>query len=181
MLDDTTRRIICRNAETMQGCISNATCEMLECGCAREDVLDTALACFCDEIVYQGRVLSRTQTELVSAFMDACLAEVSILRRPDTGTGQCELLPGYFSPEHHAIMSELIGEYIREFFEFYQLYRQDEADGIHVIELTTENFCEVLDCFGHEVTPKLRNAVTEYAMLALFTTTALQEALSSPF
>lgn len=181
MLDDTTRCIICRNAETMQGCISNATCEMLECGCAREDVLDTALGCFCDEMVYQDRALSRTQTESVSAFMDACLAEASILRRPDTETGQCELLPGYFSTEHHAIMSERIGEYVRIFFEFYQLYRQDEADGINVIELTTENFCDVLDDFGHEVTPELRNAVTEYSMLALFTTTAIQEALSSPF
>ncbi len=181
MLDDFTRCIICRNAETMQGCISNATCETLECGCAREDVLDTALACFCDEMVDQGRALTSAQAESVKAFMDFCLVEASIMRRADTGTGQCELLPGYFSPEHHAIMSELIGEYVREFFEFYQLYRQDEADGIHVIELTTENFCEVLDCFGHEVTPELRNAVTEYAMLGLFTITAVQEASSSPF
>ena len=180
MLDDTTRIIICRNAETIQGCISNATCEMLECCCAREDVLYTAPGCFCDEMVDQGRELSYAQTELVSAFMDACLAEASVLRRPKPGVGQCVLLPGYFSPAHHAIMSERIGEYVRIFFEFYELYHQDEAYGIHVIELTTENFCEVLDDFGHEVTPELRNAVMEYAMLGLFTITAVQEALSSP-
>lgn len=58
--------------------------------------------------------------------------------------------------------------------------RQAVADGIHVIELTTENFCEVLDNIGHEVTPQLQRSVAEYTMLATMTVMAVELALLPP-
>lgn len=116
----------------------------------------------------------------LASLIEACMLEVR--RACATGKRPKTFLhtEAYFEGADLDLMCDHIRQFSRIFAEMLALYRQDEADECHVIEYTAARFLEHLAGARCNVTPQLRNAVTEYSMLATMTVMAVELALLPP-
>ena len=178
VLDDPAREYACSHVEQLQGYINDYADGMVNDGMEIGDAVSNAHSLFCDFMLDNGFEPDNDQADGVASLIEACMLEV---RRACAGRKRPKTflhMEGYFKGADLYLMCDHIRQLSRIFTGMLALYRQDEADESHVIEYTAARFLELLEGEGCNVTPQLRQSVTEYAMLATLTVMAVELALS---